>query len=321
MKRVLSVQPFLPMNNFLSKTLPLNQLDQHSPFLFTLDPVTDKLRHSIATHGILNPPIVFHTNNKYVPVTGRKRIATARQSGFDELAVWVLQQQEKCWHLAITDVAIIRTIHPLEIAVLFQRKTQEEQAIISADLGIQWTDNLAKKYSAIARFVRLDARDYFLQYDLSLRQLEKFAELPDPVLKTFLPLMIDLSVRPVEALNILQQLSDISNLNNGQMPDLSAIIHSAADLNRNQQIQHLKTHVFNRRYPILSETNNQLHKASRNLPKNIKVKWDHSLEKPGVEISGIMQKESDLAKLLSDLQKQTTEQTIAEILKIYKQGV
>ncbi len=95
----------------------------------------DALAESIADHGLLQPVVVRKVDDRYELIAGERRLRAARQAGWTEVPVNVIEADDrKSAELAIVENMQRKDLNPLEKAASFQRYieqyscTQEELA-------------------------------------------------------------------------------------------------------------------------------------------------------------------------------------------------
>ena len=95
----------------------------------------NSLAESLADHGLLQPVVVRRVNDRYELIAGERRLRAAKQAGWSEVPVNVIEADDRqSAELAIVENMQRKDLNPLEKAASFQRYierfacTQEELA-------------------------------------------------------------------------------------------------------------------------------------------------------------------------------------------------
>jgi ParB family chromosome partitioning protein len=130
------------------------ELIEHNPHQPRQDFDAEEIRRlaeSLTTHGLLQPVVVRRVHDHYQLVAGERRLRAARQAGWIDVPVRVVEADDRqAAELAIIENLQRRDLNALEKAASFQRyleqygSTQEELA-----------GRLAMDRSTIANFIRL----------------------------------------------------------------------------------------------------------------------------------------------------------------------
>ena len=109
------------------------------------------LAESLATHGLLQPVVVRHVDERYQLVAGERRLRAAMEAGWTEVPVNVVEADDRqVAELAIIENLQRKDLNPLEKAASFQRYLQQYGAT-QEDLA----QRLKIDRSTVANLIRL----------------------------------------------------------------------------------------------------------------------------------------------------------------------
>ena len=310
-----------------NKVIPVAEMLPDETFRFARkDPdKISRLEQSIRLSGLLEPIWVKESIKGMQITAGFSRLDAARAAGLkqipvfiadDDISIGYLLYQILLAHCVSSDLNVIEKARILKImdSVDPENRKQlftllelpdkssfedEMKALLSLEPGIQY---------------------YIEEYNVSFKQASQFLQLDAEEQQYCAELASTLLIRPVELLDISIQLRESAKRDEVSMQDLSSalgipdILHSS--LTRGQKIQELKHQIAECRYPKLTEWNAAIEASAKSMgfPANGQLKWDKTLENPGLLIQMQLKSNEDVQRLVTDL---SSDQAKTEFKKLF----
>ncbi|MBN2028870.1 ParB N-terminal domain-containing protein [bacterium] len=287
-------------------------------FCFTSPSEHTNLKRSIQESGILTPIQVIPMEGKYRLISGFRRFHVARELDLSHVPVMVKPESlsiEKAFRFVLLEKVICRmfnliekarVLHILEgLQVPFELMEKDFLPILEIPAQFKTIDEIKciLKYS-------ISVQHYVEMYNLSLKQTRMFNPLTIHQQELLVDMAMKLQVRSVELSEIISMLIDISGRENLTVEvvlnqlEIGRIMDNRDD-SKHEKLFKIKERLMDRRYPKLASWNRSLVHLSKAilLPEQVKLKWDRSLEKPGVELRVKIRTADDLKcidKILSN---------------------
>jgi hypothetical protein len=268
-------------------------------FLFESDLHKASTEDSFKHLGILNPVIVCHDKDKiFHLIDGKKRIQFAQQSQTEKISAIVLAGSTP-----VTDIVTL---------ILSDRRSEIGQSIINKILFICFAVAVSAPESWILN--SLCVQFGFKPYIEFLKDCDRINNLPEEIKlfchekKFSMKQILNLSHYPEDILLQLMRWRSGIQLTASTMDELASnlkdhlrtqkrTINDLASENEVQEIilssmsprdktESLRKLIHAKRFPVLSEINTRIEEkvSQLNLPKNISVNWDRTLENKNVDI-------------------------------------
>lgn len=298
-------------------------------FLFGEEPLNGNLSQSLDRFGTLTPVIVYRDDNgRFHLIDGRKRIRFARRKGSNVIESAVLPQE--------TDFTEI-------MALLFSEKRHVITETIINKIGfISFAVSLGLRESWIFESLCIPMR--LKPHTEFLRECERIHALPEE-LKYFchekrfsLKQILNLAYYPEEILHqltgwksvlhltasildeIASNLRDYLKAGNKTVHDFASdpevetiIVSHSTPRERTEKLRRL---LYIKRYPVLSEVNAKIQKTVEklDLPKEMTINWDRTLENRKVDISITVKDPKEWEEIMKRVTSSDIERALEKIL-------
>lgn len=225
----------------------------------------DDLKPSIASLGIIHPPILRRIGETYRIVSGFRRIEACRLLNEVNINAWLLPDaidELTCARLAVADNSLQRPLNLIETSralnLLAAAAGSEHFSRLAAELHLPDNPELIRKIMA------LDAlppalKSGVMNADISLTMALELNRMETGVGETLALLFGELNLglnRQRELLTLLTEIAQREEKPIGALlaePDIRNV-WTAADLDRAQKAARLRTLLKRRRYPAISDT-------------------------------------------------------------------
>jgi hypothetical protein len=261
--------------------------------IFSEDTLTNTLRSSFRTLGILEPVLVYKDRDTKVHlIDGRKRIEFLRDTGHKKIRALLLSK--------------VTSIRELYLYILYQRRSQILESTINTVQFIKKVAEVCKDTEWITRniciplgikphrrlFEEIDVitgvphevRSFFHEKRFSYKQILNFSYYPHDLLTTVLSWRKDIYLTASLFEEIVTLLRDILETNKLSikefLSDLEVKDIFDSEMPPKKKTEALRRLLFKRRHPVLTGTNEEIERAvdEMSLPENISVSWDRTLE-------------------------------------------
>jgi ParB family chromosome partitioning protein len=250
---------------FKGQSLPLESLQfEDTVYRITTSDAIDKLKDSIATLGVLDPPIVRQMAGGYQIVAGFRRIDACRLLGRSDTRVRVLPKgtdDSTCVRLAIADNSLQRPLNLIETARalnLLAGIAADERELSRQAAGLALPDNpsLMQKIMSLSTLPaslqkRLAAGELTLAMALELKRLDSATA--ESLGRLFGDLKLGLN-RQRELLSLLIEIARRDETTVSEILTDTALrdLLSAPEIERSQKAGQLRSLLRQRRYPVMN---------------------------------------------------------------------
>jgi hypothetical protein len=298
-------------------------------FLFESDCKEASLEDSFKHLGILHPVIVYmDTDGRLHLIDGKKRIEFARQTRTEKISAIVLPGSTP-----VTDIVTL---------ILSDRRSEIGQSVINKILFICFAVTVSAPESWILSSLCIQFG--FKPYIAFLKDCERINNLPEEIKlfchekKFSMKQILNLSHYPEDILlqlmrwrseiqltastmdELASNLKDFLRAQNRTIKDLvlenevQEVIRST--MSPRDKTERLRKLIHAKRFPVLSEINTRIEEkvSQLNLPENISVNWDRTLENKNVEITVHVQEPTKMTKSLNTLNSAEMKRAIESIL-------
>ncbi len=315
--------------------IPLNSiLVEESLFnlkktIFSEDMLTDTLKNSFRSLGVLEPVLLYKYRDKEIHlIDGRKRIEFLRDKG-----------QEKVRALLLPESI---SLNELFSYILYQKKTQILESTINTIQFIKKVSEICGDTDWIIRNICIplrikphkklfeeietitglpyEVRRFFHEKRFSYKQILNLSYYPHEILTTVLSWRGDIYLTASLFEEIVVLLKDILKANRTSIeeflsePKVKDIFKAEAPPKKRTEA--LREFLFKKRYPILVETNENIKQAIEEigLPENIDIYWDRTLENKELIVKLKISLPEELIQSLDLLRQRKTTEKILRIL-------
>jgi len=244
----------------------------------------DEISHTIHEIGIINPPVLVQDKQKFIIVSGFRRIKAAEKNGFSHIQAKTVQYPEKsieCVKIAISDNSFQRKLNLIEQARSIKLLTlfiadPEEIADTASKLNLPGNISIIKKLDIISRSDKV-IQDFILSDHLSMTTALMIEKLKDkhkiPIARFIQSLNVGLNIQ--RELFIL--LTEISYRENIDLIELLAekIISDClndGNLEPKQKAVQIRKLLRMRRFPELSRAENNFFNCMKKLKLDPSIK-------------------------------------------------
>jgi len=256
------------------------------------DPILTK---SLELRGILSPLVLLQDKNEFVILDGFKRYRFLKDKAALQVAAFLYsaqQAKEGLIHSVLLNetnrsLSTVEKSNVVKIIQLF-RDDGDFQNKIYSFLKIPAKRQFMQKYLTINAFPDR-AKQYFHEYQFSLRQIERFIPFSIQSLLSWIKLAQELHIKAQEFVQLAETIWDISikeNIaidqlyNTFKMDELLKLKSTA-----HQKSANLKNLLHQKRYPMLNSIQEKMTKQFEHIqeksPLPMKVSWDKTLEQSG----------------------------------------
>jgi len=298
-------------------------------FLFESELNKASTEDSFKHLGILNPVIVCEDKDKrFHLIDGKKRIQFARQSRTEKISAIVLAGSTP-----VTDIVTL---------ILSDRRSEIGQSVINQILFICFSEAVAAPESWILN--SLCVQFGFKPYIEFLNDCKRINDLPEEIKlfcnekKFSMKQILNLSHYPEDILLQLMRWRSGIQLTASTMDELASnlkdhlraqnrTIKDFVSENEVQEVmlssmsprdktERLRKLIHAKRFPVLSEINTRIEEkvSQLNLPENISLNWDRSLENKNVDITVHVHEPTKMTKSLNTLNSAEMKRAIESIL-------
>jgi hypothetical protein len=311
--------------------IPIEEILEDWFFCFTSKRDCPGLRHSIEISGIRTPLHVWRADKGFQLLSGfhRYRLACSLdlksvpavlvedERDMGRIFHEILFEQASCRSFTLVEKARILSILD-ELAV----SVEEIQGNFLPLLEIPGQERVISEIKHILDYSET-LQNYIEKYNLSLKQAVIFDALEPRTQEQMALLGFHLQIRGVELLEITQHLLDIACRDgssvHGIFEELKIMsILQNEDISRNRKLETIKSILKERKYPRLNAWNRQLSGFSNqlNLPENVLLNWDPTLEGPGLRFQGAIRSREDVENVLRFFSDKGHRKILSNMMKI-----
>jgi hypothetical protein len=311
------------------KTISMKEILDDFFFCFSQKPPSSILIESVRAEGILNPLRVQRTEAGFRLLAGFKRWLAARKVGLEDVPARIitdsmdvasgffmaLQAHHTHSHFTLVEKARILNI----TAAIDGWDVMEVEDPLSL-LEIPLNKRIRGEMKSI---LDLDpvVLEYIEAYGLSLKQIDVFRSLDMTSQQWFAQLGMKENVRAVELGKIITMSRDICMRYDQEMAELIKELTPILNRNilkRDEKLNAIKAVLEVRLHPFTGKKTETLEslKSSLNLPENMVINWDKTLETPGLLLQYRLSKPDDIEFLIDHLRKTNVSMTLQEMIRV-----
>ncbi len=302
------------------------QIDRSFPYCYHIQIENPPLVDSVKESGIVYPIIIVHAQ-KYFVVDGHRRLTAAVSAGLKEVPAFVYGQKqiEPAFLMGLQanlingELTAIEKLKAFEIA----RERFSDSGLVKVKqlLGIARLPYLEQVADDISKLSPSTQR-YFHRQNLSMRVLQQLTSYATAEYGGWFTVADDLNLKGAELLNILEHIQDVCIRDQLKPQKLlkDEKIKEFLESSRTpqQKVQALKLFVFQKRFPLLNQMQNNIQTIQKELEKmlgrDVRVMWDHTLESPGVLLQINLKDEERVSKIMEKLQRPEIQDKIKKLL-------
>jgi len=264
--------------NFRNDTISLSRIDlENHSFRISTPNVEDRLTSSIASVGILNPPIVIELEGVPLVVSGFKRLLSCRKLHWKNVPVRFLPpdiSNIRCIRIAITENAGQRKLNLVELSRIFHLLYRyygdyQQVAHEASRLGLPDKPIYIKKIEALCRLPEAVQKG-ILSDTISLATAVQLDRMPEHTAVGFAKIFNALHLSLSKQREIITLAGEIAARDDGGVDNVlrDAWAHSRADdkeRDRAQIVRDLRTYLKHRRFPHYSAAEKHRYEQIRQL--------------------------------------------------------
>jgi len=296
---------------------------------YRLDIRDTHLLKSLEIKGVLSPFILVQQKNKFCLIDGFKRYRFFRNRTVSTIPA-MLYSEENVEDAFFHGIILNETQRPLSVIeksqvakILHQFEKEEYRDKIYDFLGIPNKKRFTQKYLHINKLPHY-AKKYFHEFQFSLRQIERILPSSISKLKEWIKLSYSLRLKAQEFVNLVEILSDISLRENVSVDILYHEFKISEFLDTDWTIQqkasHLKRHLHQIRYPLLSRIHKNVEEHITKLKKAttlpMEIHWDKTLERPGYSLLFYLEHKEKIKELQELILNRRFEKDLEKLFKI-----
>lgn len=272
------------------------------------------LRRSIELHGIQTPILLESTQSGYRIINGFRRLEIAQKMDIEMIPALVSEKsplENLKWSLIDNRVQGEFNLYEQTKALECAKDLGAGESVIIEEflplVGLHAHKNVYDEYRG---FLRLPPQliEFFTEKDISISRTQTFQNLSTEgqqiavdLLQTFSP-----GINVLDEL--LTNLYEISRRTDTPVPELYAELEIEQILEKAGQphiaLGQIRQRLQEYRYPVLSETNQQISRlvSELDLGENVRINWDKRLENRGINVTFHWETLHDMKESISPLQ-------------------
>lgn len=308
----------------------LHNILKNDKFRFTSPGFSEELKKSLSIIGVTNPIYLISKKNNYQILSGFKRFYCSNNLNLKTIPAKIIRK-EKTYkifqgllleHISLHPLNLIEKSRILNIIKNPEIFLEKQRKKILKTIGIPEKTDIINKILKLIQ-LPIEVQKYIEQYDISLKQTEIFWKIDSDLIKLFVKIANELSIRIVELEQIITLYEDIAGKESLSFykifTDLKIdTILKNDNLSRNQKIKLIKEKLQQRRFPKLVKWNNKLEMLQQKLkfPGSTHITWDRSLENPGIILNINIESTDDIDKFMTYFSTQEVKKNITKMLEI-----
>ena len=257
------------------------------------------LVNSIKRWGILSPLMLVRVKRDYKLVAGFRRYEAARSLGLERVPAGIHRASVPFEKLVLKSVEEQRTIRDLTLVekarvLRLVKDDRDHWKTVPPDLfDLLSLPPRSPVLQSVVGLLDLEpsVQKYIEQYDLSLKQTDRFRGLSKETQNSLIQMARILGLRSVELGGLLDWIRDIAvreGIEVGSVLERDQVQSIVNDSGRTriERLSRLKELLQQERYPLLNRWNEELERMCRqmSLPEEIRISWDRTFERPGIRI-------------------------------------
>jgi len=255
------------------------------------------LRRSIQLHGIQTPCLLESSDSGLRTINGFRRIELAQNMDFQTVPAIISEKSpldNLKWSLIDNRVQSDFNLYEQAKALECAKDLGAGESVIIEEflplVGLHAHKNVYDEYRGFLRLPQ-PLIEFLTEKDISISRTQTFQQLSSEgqqiaveLLETFAP-----GINVLDEL--LTNLYEISRRQDKSVPDLFAKLKIENILEKAGQphiaLGQIRQRLQEYRYPVLSETNQQISKmvSKLNLGENVRINWDKRLESRGINVT------------------------------------
>lgn len=295
------------------------------PWLKASEEIQNTLKESIQTIGIQMPLLI----QDFVLVDGFKRLKIAQNLGIKEVPCVVLLKTTT--HTQIADILLIQnqknimasSIQKIRFIALLQKIKIEPDTIIQnflKKLDLQPHETILNQCQRIYELPQ-NILNFFDEKQFSIKQCLQCTRYKPELIQSILSLQPTIHLTASIFLELMELSSDYQRSQNQPIEKLLSSeeiknILTEPTQTATEKTKELKAHLQQKRFPILTEINTKMNqiKANLNLPQNISLQWDKSLEIKALTLQIILKDPKEWDPILSKLNHPNLKESTHKLL-------
>ena len=284
--------------NFYSETVNINDIDfEFTPFSFSYGFELDQIIKSIQKVGLINYPILKKEGDRFIIVTGYKRLLALKKLGWPRVKCRIMAQDIpflECLLISLYENITTRDFNDIEKAILLSRLSQyltRDQIIqeYMPLLRLPRYDHILDMYIWIDRDLQDDIKMLVIKERISINTLRRFFEwgIPKEDLKVYSWILSNLKLSQNQQKEFVEYSYDVckeKKISLEQFFSGSGIrdIIKNNSLNINDKTKKILYILRQARFPRLYEAKNKFDNIIKkmNLPDNVVISASPYFESP-----------------------------------------
>ncbi len=311
------------------ETVTIADIDsEDKTFQITTKRSLSDLNDSINQVGLITPPILKQVNSKYIIISGFRRIAAFRDLGLSLIKAKVIDQRVDDFEnikIAIADNSMQRPLNLIEqsksIKMLWPFKDTIDLAKTAAMLGLPEGEPYIKKIRKICDFIPI-IQKCIIKGSISMPVALELGRLKKDEGSIFAKLFNDLKLgtnKQREILTLIKEISlreDVPIVKIIEQDRLGGILNNE-EIERNQKVNKIIQYLRNRRFPSLTNVENEFEKHVKKLSLNnhVKLTPPNSFEGNTFSLNIRFKNLKDLEDRKADFDKVVKSDSIRKILQ------
>ena len=278
----------------------------------------------------MNMPVSLIADEEHYRIlAGFSRVEIARDLGLDQIPVKLvdISSIEDTFYALLLEHISCSDLHLLEKARILHILDSLAIDVFNKESRFLEVLGLPRNPSLLSDMLRLldlqpEVLDYLARYDTAFKQAGLFFPLSLEEQGLMVNLAAVLQVRPIELQEIATQFVEIGRRENISMHALYDDLEFPQLLesrdSRGRKLTEMRERLFRRRNPRLTQWNGKIEQARKRmkLPPGALLKWDKSLERPGITLQTTFKSQDDVAEFTEAIQKPVIPGAFREIFEV-----
>ncbi len=295
----------------------------------------NNLKESIQTNGLINPCLVRNNNNKFIIISGYKRIKAIKELGFNKVIAKIVNEKEKketdlfCAKTSIIENAFHRELDIIEltkgVSLLSVFMTNEEIAtnslmIFNTPISLNFVNRLLKIQSMISS--NQSVSDLIFTKKLSIKTALRIQSYNPEIFDAFINIFKKVKMGQNKQLEIIINFNEISKRENISLSELlksSKVIEIIDNENPDENYKGnlLRSFLTQRRYPELTKAfeNHKAEIKKIKLEPEITLNPPHNFEGEKYSLSFSFRNENEFKKHVQKLVSINKSKAIENLIK------
>jgi len=283
--------------------------------------------NSLREIGLINPPLVTIRNDRFILVTGWKRVLACLKLSFPFVPVRVSEEKDDLQNfliaihenLATRDFSLVEKAEIIRRLMTFGVKSSRVMSDYLPLLDVPAAFSFYEKYLALAE-LESDLKKVIHEKDIPFSVLQIFLELKPGTRRLVMPILMPLGQnKQKEILEDLQEISQRENITAEEILKSREIlpIQSSDKLSPLQKADKIRVWLRKRRYPSFSSWEESFDLTLRKMrwPKEIALKHSPFFEDEDISVAFSFKNKKEFEESISKLKQLASQKEFSKLFR------